>query len=179
MLRFYLLLWFFWLYKTLRFALLWGGALASLVTLWLYVQEGSPLLDEAIKNALVEIFLFWFLPLFHLAFVFALFLSSKHLFYNCFAEKELRLRVCEGETEEEKIERKNLLRISRKLLFLIIWISAALTLALFSALYLLGVCVAFFSCFSIVWVDTLVLASGFFAIALLLQRCKYIEIKRC
>lgn len=179
MLRFYLWLWLFWLYKTLRFALVGGILFAALVTFWLYMQSGFTSLNQERVFALADIFGFWFGLFFHLAFVFALFFSSRYLFQHCFAKRALHLSACKEQTQTQKIERQNLLRVSRRLLFLIIWISAALTVVLFSGLYLLGVCSAFFSCFNVVVLDFLVLISGFFAIVLLSHRCKYVEMKVC
>lgn len=184
MLRFYTYLWLFWLYKISRLVLLSAFVLAFLVTLVLFFMQGAPTLTPEILQALLDIYFFWFSILLQLSFVFGIFLSASSLLGRCFGGYEMRLRLCQeanhDEQKREKELRKTLHRVSRKLLFLIVWISATIMVLLFIPLYLFGGCSdGFFSCFHIYLLDAIIIISGFFAISLLALRCKNLELVKC
>jgi len=182
MLKFYSLLWFFWLLRMLLVSLVFSSVVAGGITLFVYMQQGFVPLSGEVLGALYEIFYFWFLLLLNIAIPLALFINAKYLFNHCIDGVSLKLLSCPKEGEQEVIETigyGDLIKVWRKWLLLIVWGSAALMLfsVLFS--YMFTSYSSLFEWFNVYILYLFISFSGFFAIVLLASRCKQVRLSSC
>jgi len=182
MLRFYSVLWFFWMLRMLLVSILLTSIFSLLVTFSLYMKQGMPAFDIEIYEALFDIFSFWFLVLLNFTIPIALFINAKYLFNHCINGVCLKLLACEKDTQTQTIEiigYGDLVKVWRKWLLLIVWNTAILMLLSVVYSYLFTSYDSIFDWFSVYLLYFFILASGFFSIILLASRCKSVRITSC
>lgn len=179
MVRFYLYLWFLWVLRMLGVTLFMSGFLSLLITTYFFIQKGLPAFESEIISALFEIFIFWFLLLLNLAIPLALFISTKHLFNNCINAISLKLKSCKDGLFIEDVGHGDGVKVWRKLLFLIVWISAVFVLISFMIFYFFNIEGSFFEFLSVYHLYAFILLSGAFALPLLGSRCKSVSLRLC
>lgn len=182
MFKFYLYLWFFWVLRMFLVSITLSAFLSFFITSYFYLTEGLPALESEILTALFKIFTFWFLLLLNLTILIALFINTKYLFNNCINRLCLRLQGCKKEDEGvflQSMSAWDLVKVWRKLLLLIVWISAIFVLLSFFIFYFLSSEGSFFEWLSVYHLYGYILISGFFAFTLLGSRCKDVSLRLC
>jgi len=180
MAKFYIYLWFFWVIRMLVVSTLLAGTLSFFITFYFYAREGLPAFESEILTAILNIFTFWFLLLLNFALPLALFINTKYLFNNCINAISLRVVSCAKEEEFlERIGYGDLIKIWRKWLLLIVWISSVFVLFSFLFFYFLLFEGSFFEWLSVYCLYGFILLSGFFALPLLGSRCKSVRLRLC
>jgi hypothetical protein len=182
MLKFYTLLWLFWALRMIFVSLLIGALLSILITSFLYLREGSPALSTQILSAVFDIFYFWFLLLLNLAIPIALLINTKYIFNSCINNISLKLISCAKEEQGEFISEvgfADILTVWRKMLFLIVWISAIFVLVSFLYFYLFSTADSFFEWLGVFYIYGFILLGGFFALILLTNRSKNVNLHSC
>jgi hypothetical protein len=180
--RFYLYLWFFWLVRVFFLTLFLAAFLAALITFFLYIKGGMAVVDDAVMQALFAIWYFWFGIFTNLTLLFALFWSVKHLFNNCYANYMLKLKQCEAFKQEnvykENILYRDLIKVWRKWLMLLIWLVGAELIFIFVFNALVS-SAPMFSWFSIYTLYLLIAIGAYFSFVLLASRCHCVKVVRC
>lgn len=180
--QFYRAIWIVWMMRMVGWTLLLSFAFALLITVILYLKEGTPSLSIEILRALFDISLFWFLLALNFAIPLAFFISVKSLFNLPFGGFAFELLTCPKKGESgviKDIGYGDLLQVWRKFLFLIIYNSAILMLIAVVLSYIFTSYESIFSWFSIYLLYLFILLSGYPSIILLASRCKRVRIVTC
>ena len=118
----------FWLYYVLKTAVLLGLAAALLITVVTLFMTGIHTWDMASLKALWLVTSFWFYVAWSLAFLIALVLSFKKLFFKNIAGYQAIMLDCQTKEVLDEVNVANILGLWRKFLFLLIWIFGLISL---------------------------------------------------
>ena len=179
MFKFYILLWAGWAVRLTFFSVFWASLFSVFVTAFLYVSRGSISLSTEVIDALLEIFRFAFPIIWSITILVALFRSLKFLFNRCIAGYELKLLSCDAKAYIEPIGYGDLLKVWRRWLFVIIWISATQMLLATAILYFIDSNLVISDWFNIYLLYGFVMISGYFSFIVLAGRCKSIKVLQC
>lgn len=179
MYKFYLLLWLRWAARVSLCSLLLALLLSALITLYIYITQGSPVLSGEIIGALMQITKFWFPIAWSLTLLLALFRSMKYIFNICIAGYELKLYGCNEKEALQEIGYGDLVGVWRKWFMLIIWMVAAQMVFALAFTYIFSDFGGVFEWFNISWLFGFILLSGYFSFVVLANRCKRVKIKQC
>lgn len=178
--RFYLLLWLRWLTRLTLCSLALASVFSLLVTVFIYVNQGTQSLNAEVWLALFEIFKFWFVVLWSLTLLIALFRSLKYVFNSCANGYELILLSCKSKSEYiSPVGYGDLIKVWRKWLTLMIWLVGAqmIVALIFTALF--TAYDAIFDWFNIYVLYVFVLLAGYFSFTFLSARCKLVKVRKC
>jgi len=180
---FYLQLWFFWMLRLIATTLLVAVVIAAGITAVIYIRQGSLALEKSVVDALVAIWQFWFMIALNFSLLFALFRGVKYLFNRCYGGYSWRLKSCshgaEGAAYIDPIGYGDLIKVWRRWLLYIVWMSASfmiVTMALHALIYGQA---PLFAWFSIYWLYLFIVLGAYPALFLLSLKCKAIKVKRC
>jgi hypothetical protein len=177
--RFYFKVWLRWLIRLTLCSSILALLLVFLVTLYIYVRQGLPSVNDEVFMALVSIFKFWFALFWSFTLLLALFRGLKYVFNSCHDGYRFKLYSCDLKEELEYIGYGDLVKIWRKFFMLIIWIVASLMVLALSFTYFFTSYEGVFEWFSIYWLFSFVAMSGYFTLMLLPYRCKRVEVAKC
>ena len=180
--RFYFKLWFFWALRVTLCSVSLALLFSSLITLFFYIKEGYPALTPAVVDALWKLESFWFMILWNLTLLIALFRSIKHIFNHCYNGYKFELLTCpiEGNIEViEEIGYGDLIKVWRKWFMLLIWLVGAMMVIALTLTYLFTQYTTLFAWFNIYILFGFVLVSGYFSFVFMSNRCKKIRLSRC
>jgi len=177
--RFIFQVWTAWI---LIFALIATGmavGFASLATFIIYSLKGfAPLSQPEVREAIYTIWLFWLSVGYGIGVISALGMGLYFVFDRCIGGRTITLLNCKGEMVEGP-RSKHYFKVWRKWFFAMIWLDA------FEALILMGVHQLIFGgglwmgWFQPLWMVPMMLVSGFFAMVLMLSRCKSLKVDVC
>lgn len=180
--RFYLHLWIRWAIRLTLCSVTLALVLSFLVTSVIYVFQGSQSMTTEVQLAIFEVFKFWFLILWGVSLLVALFRSIKYIFNICYAGHKLTLLSCLKEKNIEVLENigyGDLVKVWRKWFMLIIWlVSIQMIIALFIT-YSFTDYEAIFEWFNIYVLYGFILVAGYFSFIILSKRCKRVRISKC
>jgi hypothetical protein len=152
------------------------------ITIFIYLKQGIPHIDAEVLNALFLVFKFWFILLWNITFLFALFRSIKYIFNRCFNGYKLILLTCPKKSKSEVIELigyGDLVKVWRKWFMLLIWlVGAQIVIALIFTLTFTSYD-GLFDWFNIYILFSFVIFAGYFSFIILTSRCKRVKIKKC
>ncbi len=182
MAKFYFLLWQKWAFFVTLSSLGFAGVVAFIITLFVYIKQGSIALNEAVYQALLEVFLFWFPLVWSVTVLLALFLSLKRVFNHCLQGYELKLLQCMKKEKSEMVRvvgYGDIKRVWRKWLLLLIWLVGAQMVLALVITQIFGEYKALFDWFSIYFLYAFILVAGYFSFIVLSSRCRLVRVKRC
>jgi hypothetical protein len=136
-------------------------------------------IDEKTLAALYEIFKFWFLVSLNAGVLIALFRSLKYIFNSCNYGYKFTLLECSNDKVIDIIGYGDLVKLFRKWLFLLIWITGSLTLISLTISKVLFDYESVFEWFNILWLYGFLLLSGLVSFPIIGSRCKRVKIKKC
>ena len=177
--KFYLLIWLRWILRITLESVVFAIFFSFVITLFFYMQKGAPTMNDEVKTALLTIFKFWFTLSWSLGLLIALFRSIKYFFYSCAGGYILVLHTCNKEKKIFPVGYGDLLKVWRKWLLLLIWMSALTTLLISVVLYVTSLKQSFFAWFNLFSLYGIVLISGYASLVLLIARCKKIGVEQC
>ena len=180
MFRFYLILWFKWAVRLSISTAIYGATFALGVVSFVYIKKGLPSLDIEVQEALLDIWIFWFLIVVNIALLLALFHSVKHIFNRCHNSYILELISCENSTTiVENIGYGDLVKVWRKWFMLLIWFSGVemIIAVVFNVAFSDGESI--FAWFNSYMLYFFILISGFFSFVVLGAKCKLVRLSRC
>jgi hypothetical protein len=160
--------------------------IAIFITAVLYINQGYQPLSNEVKRALFAIFKFWFALSWNFAFLIILFRSLKYIFNRCIQGYKFNLLTCSQEDKKDQtreimrdIGYGDLLKVWRKWLMLLIWISAALMILALIVMKVLSSYESIFDWFNIYVLYTFILIAGYFSFIILSMKCKKVRISKC
>ena len=174
MTKFYLSLWWSWALRVTLCSLFFSGLASFLVTLVVYFSHGMQSVDSTLLLALLDIFVFWFMILWNVALLLALFRSLKYIFNTCHSKYKLELYTCQKE-KIEKVAYGDLVKLWRKWLMTMIWLVGVQMVFMVIISYVFSLS----HWFSIYLIYAFVLSAGYFSFVLLSSRCKQVRIAKC
>ena len=180
--KFYFSLWFFWALRVTLCSVIMASVLSAFITLYIYVSQGSSVLSSEVLAALTQVFKFWFIILWSVTLLLALFRSLKSVFSSCHGGYKLNLLTCPKEGESEVLDAigyGDLLKVWRKWFILIIWLVGAEMVFAIVFTKLFTSYDGIFEWFDIYLLYAFVLIAGYFSFILLSTRCKRVEISKC
>lgn len=180
--KFYLSLWFFWAIRVTVSSVVLGSLLATIITLFIYLTQGSVEINEKVIGALIKLFIFWFAIVWNLTLLLALFRSIKGLFNRCNGGYTLQLLSCPKESQSKVIENigyGDLVKVWRKWFMLLIWLVGAEMVIALAFTLLFTSYNGLFEWFSIYVLYGFVLLGGYFSFMILASRCKQVRISKC
>lgn len=177
--RFYLFLWLRWAVRLTLCSILLAALFSFLVTLFIYVLRGLPELAPEITDALFDIFTFWFPIFWSFTILIALFRGLKYIFNNCINGFELKLLTCESDEIIETIGYGDLVKVWRKWLMLLIWLTGSVMILAIIYTKLFTAYDGLFEWFNIYWLYGFILFSGYFSFIIMSSRCKKVKIVSC
>ena len=177
--QFYFLLWLQWALRVSVSSVLFAIFFSSIVTLFIYIKQGSVELSSEVIKALVEVFLFWFPLVWSVALLVALFRSLKYIFNKCVAGYELKLLECNKSDVIEVVGYGDLVKVWRRWFMLMIWLTGVQMIVVSGLMYILDTNSSIFDWFSIYILYLFILLSGYVSFILLGGRCKKVKVKKC
>jgi hypothetical protein len=180
--RFYLFLWFWWAVRVVLCTLVIATFFALFLTLFVYIREGLPALDEKIMAALFDVWKFWFAIALNLAVLIALFRSIKYIFNNPHAGYILKLKKCPKKDSNEYLEAigyGDLVKVWRKWFMLLIWLVGSLMVLALLLTYIFTGYESLFEWFNIYILYAFILLGGYLSFIFLGSRCKSVRILKC
>jgi len=155
---------------------------SSLITLFIYINQGSVPLNEEVYRALLKVSQFWFPLVWSVTLLVALFRTLKIIFNQCYNGYEIKLVQCMKKKQSETIEivgYGDIKKVWRKWLMLLIWLVGAQMIISFIFIKFFTAYEAVFEWFSIYLLYFFVLIGGYFSFILLSSRCRLVKVKRC
>ena len=180
--RFYIKLWFFWAIRVTIESLLFGALLAGVATLVVYLTWGDAPLDEEVLKALLNLFKFWFIILWNLSLLVALFRSVKGIFNHCHSGYKMELLSCPKNSQSEVLQvvgYGDLVKVWRKWFLLLIWLVASEMVIALAFTLLFTSYNGLFEWFNIYVLYSFILIGGYFSFMVLGSRCKQVRIRKC
>lgn len=177
--KFYLFLWLKWALRVTLCSVVIAIVLSMFITLYLYVNQGMPSVNDEIVSALLQIFKFWFSIVWSMTLLLALFRSLKYIFNSCLNGYELKLLSCDKKEIIENIGYGDLVKVWRKWFMLIIWIVAAQMILAIIFTYIFTSYSGIFDWFNIYFLFIEVLIAGYFSFILLGGKCKQVKVVKC
>jgi len=180
MARFYFLLWIRWAVRITLCSVVLAIFFATLVTFYLYINQGIASLNREVFAALFQIFKFWFVILWNFTLLIALFRSLKYIFNQCNSSYNLILFTCLKQGELINfVGYGDLVKVWRKWLMLLIWLVGSQMIIALAIVTLLTSYSTLFDWFSIYLLYAFVLVAGYFSFILLTARCRLVKVKKC
>ncbi len=180
--KFYFTIWLKWAIYLSVSSIVWATIFSSLVTLFIYINQGSVALSTEVYQALFKIVKFWFPLVWSVTLLVALFRALKIVFNRCYNGYEMKLLQCMKEGQSETIEivgYGDVKSVWRKWLMLLIWLVGAQMILAFIFTRFFTSYEAVFAWFSIYLLYAFVLIGGYFSFILLSSRCRLVKVKRC
>jgi len=180
--RFYFLLWASWTIRVVLCSLFLAVLFALFLTLFIYVKQGLPSLDEKILDALLAVWRFWFAISLNIAVLIALFRSVKYLFNHPHAGYVLKLKKCFKEDSHEYLEvigYGDLVKVWRKWFMLLIWLVGSLMVLALLFTSIFSSYETLFNWFSVYMLYVFILFAGYLSFIFLSNRCKSVRIVKC
>ncbi|MDF1874318.1 hypothetical protein JHD48_01065 [Sulfurimonas sp. SAG-AH-194-I05] len=177
--KFYLFLWLRWVAHVSLFSIFISTIISVFITMYLYVNLGSPSLNPEIQEALIRIFIFWFPIVWSFLLFFSLFTSIKYIFNTSISGYELKLLECNSTEVILVIGYGDIIKVWRKWLFLIIWLVVVEIIFGLAFVYILTDEMSLFGWFSIYYLYLFILIAGYFSFILMSSRCKKVRIVKC
>ena len=179
MTRFYLLLWLKWAIRVTVCSVVMATVASIFITLYLYLSQGMPDLNDEVMGALFEISKFWFPIVWSLTLLLSLFRSLKYIFNSCINGYQLKLLQCNTKDIIEVIGYGDLVKVWRKWLMLMIWLIGAQMILSIVFTNLFTDYSGVFEWFDIYFLFFEVLIAGYFSFIVLAGRCKQIRVAKC
>lgn len=179
MLRFYTFLWLRWAFWVTFLSVFLASVLSCTGGFVIYLFEGMPPLQKDVIDALFDIFLFLFAPMWSFALFVVLFIRLKFIFNSCTASYTFKLLACDTKEPLEVLGYGNILKVWRKWFMGLIWFVVAITTVVIFITSFLWKQENLFEWFSIFWLYGFILMGGYFSFILLGSRCKNVRIVRC
>ncbi|WP_246153864.1 hypothetical protein [Sulfurimonas indica] len=159
-----------------------AATFALLLTLFIYMKQGFPPVDEEIMGALFDVWKFWFAIALNMAVLIALFRSVKYLFNHPHAGYVLKLKKCFKEDSHEYLEvigYGDLVKVWRKWFMLLIWLVGSLMVLALLFTYIFSFYESLFDWFNIYVLYAFILLAGYLSFIFLGSRCKSVRIVKC
>jgi len=179
MFKFYFLLWVRWAFWVSLYSVLGAAVLALLASVATYFYQGALQMHEAIAEALLDVFLFWFGVAWSVTILGTLFLRLKTIFNTCIGGYRLRLLGCQSGEPLEALGHGDIVKVWRKWFMLLLWLVAALSLLLALLFAVFFTEEGVFGWFNIYMLYGLILLAGYLSFMLLGSRCKKVRTQRC
>lgn len=179
MAKFYLLVWIKWVLRLTVCTLVLATILASIITFALYIKQGMPTLNDEVFLALGDLFMFWLPITLSIALLIALFRSIKFIFNRCHNGYKFELLTCNGKEKIEYIGYGDLVKVWRRWLMIIIWLTGAQMIVALIFTNLFTSYGGVFEWFNIYWLFGFLLVSGYLSFILLGSRCKKVRVAVC
>lgn len=177
--KFYLFLWLRWSLRLTLCSVILAAIFSSLITSYIYINQGMPTLNSDIINALFDLFMFWFPIVWSFTLLIALFRSLKYIFNSCISGYELKLYSCDSKDILEDIGYGDLVKVWRKWFMLLIWLIGFLMILSLAYTYVFTSFKGVFEWFNIYWLFTFILIAGYFSFIFMSARCKRVKIVKC
>ncbi|MEA3229212.1 MAG: hypothetical protein U9P38_09100 [Campylobacterota bacterium] len=174
--KFYLLLWLKWVIRVSLCSFIIATAISFIITLYIYVNLGMPILDTKVLYALFDVGVFWFRIIWSFSLLIALFRSVKYIFNNPTNSYEFKLLDCKENKNIEVIGYGDLVKVWRRWFMLLIWLVVVQMIITTFLLYILLYSKDVFIWFNIYWLFISILIAGYFSFILLSNRCKQVKI---
>lgn len=176
---FYFHLWLRWSLRVTLCSISLASLFSILITIFIYLRSSTTSLDAKVFNALFDVFWFWFILLWSLSLLIALFRSIKYIFNTCIQGYELKLLTCNTKEIIEVIGYGDLVKVWRKWFMLLIWLVASMMIVSVVLTYIFSEYSSIFEWFNIFWLYAFVIVSGYFSFVIMIAKCKRVEIKKC
>lgn len=176
---FFLFLWLKWAFRLTLSSLLLAIIISIIISLFIYIKQGTPALNEEVLQALQDITFFWFPIIWSMTLLLTLFRGLKYIFNNCIHNYKLELLTCKLDETIEVIGYGDLIKVWRKWFMLMIWLVAGHMIIALALSRFVGEYESVFSWFDIYYLFAFVLSSGYFSFLLLANRCKRVKIVKC
>jgi hypothetical protein len=169
--------WLRWALWVTLFSVVVAALLSLGVTLYIYFAKGAVPLNAQVTAALLEIALFWFAIFWSVTLPIGTFFGMKQLFKHCSNTMRLRLFTCSKEPVETP-HYKDVLKIWRKWLFLMIWGVAVAFIVIIGVEYIMH-SETFLSWFNIYFLYLMLMFSSWVTLKILIKKCRLIEVRPC
>lgn len=179
MTKFYFQTWLSWVLRVFLCTLSITLFLSTLISSVIYFKQDMPPLSSEIYSALYEIGKFWFMVVWNLSFLLALFRSIKYIFNKPRYGYQFILSDCKFQHYIDPIGYGDLVKVWRKWFMLLIWLVVVMMIFATLFLYLFSSRDDLFAWFNVWWLFGFVIISGYFSFVLLPNRCKEVKVKRC
>ena len=179
MYKFYFFLWLRWALRVTLCSVFLALISSLLITIFLYIKQGLPVLSGEVFSALFDIVIFWFPLTWSFTLLIALFRSLKYIFNTQIAGYKLTLLDCSSKEVIIEIGYGDLVKVWRKWFMVMIWLVG--TQMLLSLVYtnLFTSYLGVFEWFNIYYLFTFVLIAGYFSFILLGGRCQKVKVVKC
>lgn len=177
--KFYFFVWFYWAVRVFLSTLILACGFDVLITLGTYLYLDLPELNTQTNNALVKLLRFWFPITLSISFLIALFYSLKSVFNRCTEGYKFVLLTCLDAQVIENVSYKDLIKVFRKWLMLIIWLVGAEVILSFVFMKIVSDFESIFEWFSIYTLLLYVFGAAYISFFALGIRCKRARIVRC
>lgn len=177
---FYFFLWLRWSLRVTLCSVAIASVFSFSVTLFIFFSQSTLYtIDFKVISALFDIFWFWFVLLWSLTLLIALFRSIKYIFNTCIKGYELKLLTCSTKEVIETIGYGDLVKVWRRWFMLLIWLVASMMVISLFLTYIFSDYTSIFEWFNIFWLYAFVIISGYFSFILMIAKCKRVEIRKC
>ncbi len=176
------MIWLKWLLHLTFTSVVSAGFVSFVITVYIYINQGSSPLNKEVYEALFHIFKFWFSLAWSITLLISLFRTLKTVFNQCNNGYEMKLNSCMKKENSETIDvvgYGDIKGVWRKWLMLIIWLVGAQMIIALIFTKLFTSYEATFDWFSIYVLYAFVLVAGYISFILLSSRCRLVTIKRC
>ncbi len=178
MIKFYSLIWLRWIVFLGVYTVAVSLFLDFFLTLFVYIKKGFPSLNEEVLDALKTVFKINFYIVFNISFLISIFLAFKHIFYVCTDNYNFVLLNCKGD-EEIDVTFSELVKVFRKFLFALIWLSAvAVLMVSIVARFVFGF-TSMSQWFNIYILISIVILNVYLILFIMPHRCKKVKVRRC
>jgi len=177
--KFYFFLWTRWAVRLILCSVILASVFSFVVTLFVYFSHGTPTFSSEIKQALIDVFWFWFFISWNFTLLIALFRSLKYIFNRCTAGYELKLLSCLEKEVLEDIGYGDLLKVWRKWFMLLIWLVGSMMIIALVITHFFTSYSGVFEWFNIYYLFGFILASGYFSFMIMTARCEHVKIIKC
>ena len=179
MFKFYFLLWLRWASIITLYSITAAIGLSMLITVYLYISQGMPSLDNKIVSALLQIVRFWFPIMWSITLLIWLFRTLKYMFNTCLAGYELKLLNCQNKEIIKEIGYGDLVKVWRRWFMLMIWLVGAQMVIAITFTYMFTSYNGIFEWFDIYFLFFEILTAGYLSFILLGGRCKQVKVVKC
>lgn len=177
--NFYFFIWLRWSLRVSLCSVVLASIFSLSITAYIYINQGTPLLNQEILEALFKIFKFWFPLALSISLLIALFRSIKYIFNVCIAGYELKLLECSTKESLEAIGYGDLIKVWRKWFMIIIWLVGAQMILVLALMYIISDFQDVFAWFNIYVLYLFILIAGYLSFILLGGRCKKVKVIKC
>lgn len=176
---FYFFLWLRWAIRITLSSVGMALSGALVITLFIYLKQGLPALNDDVYLALLDIVKFWFPLTWSISLLIVLFRSLKYIFNIQISGYMLQLLDCSTKEVIDTIGYGDLIKVWRKWFMLIIWLIGSQMLIAITITYTFASATSVFEWFSIYYLFVFLLIAGYFSFVLLGGRCKKVKVVKC